>query len=475
MNIIRTRSPLILRQKPLRTFRPWGAADETYFFTISLTVTDGAGLSTTKTVTLSPDCSSIVKITPLITWPEPAAIIVGTPLSATQLNAEASHNGFAIPGTFTYTPAAETILPVGNSQELAVTFTPTSTALYNSASKIVTIHVNAVPKITPVINWANPSAIAVGTPLGSTQLNATATHNGSPVAGTFAYTPDAGTILNVGAEQDLSVTFTPTNTTVYNPVNKTVKIDVNKTFPLITWSNPAPIGVGTALGAVQLNAVASYNGSPVPGTFAYTPPAGTLLSLGTGQQLSVSFTPNDDAVYLPATKTVAIDVLESLPTTFYRALNLNGAALTIDGNSWQSSIGAANFSFTQNGGGSFSAQNIPLIPTYGYQPCYDDTFLHMGQYGEFKCNSCSQWQLSCICICLGRQFHPSLLNIAWRAQLCCQSTTVALAEHGVNSDHSGQYYGRSDQCISQWRTCLFFWYRSLDSRSTAAQPAAGCC
>ncbi len=85
--------------------------------------------------------------------------------------------------------------------------------------------------------------------------------------------------------------------------------------------------------------------------------------MGTGQQLSVSFTPNNDAVYTSATKTVTIDVLESLPTTFYRALNLNGAALTIDGNSWQSSIGAANFSFTQVGGGVFSAQNIPLIPT----------------------------------------------------------------------------------------------------------------
>ena len=56
-------------------------------------------------------------------------------------------------------------------------------------------------------------------------------------------------------------------------------------------------------------------------------------------------------------------MLESLPTTFYRALNLNGAALTIDGNGWQSSIGAANFSFTQVGGGLFSGQNIPLIPT----------------------------------------------------------------------------------------------------------------
>ena len=185
----------------------------------------------------------------MITWPDPAPIIVGTPLGATQLNAEATHNGIPVPGTFTYTPSAGTVLPVGNSQELAVTFTPTNTTLYNSASKIVTIHVNAVPKITPLITWANPAAIAVGTPLGSTQLNATASHNGSPVPGVFVYTPDAGTILDVGAEQELSVTFTPTNTTAYNPVNKTVTIDVNKAVPLITWPNPAPIAVGTALGS----------------------------------------------------------------------------------------------------------------------------------------------------------------------------------------------------------------------------------
>ena len=136
-----------------------------------------------------------------------------------------------------------------------------------------------------------------------------------------------------------------------------------KVTPVITWSNPAPIGVGTALGTTQLNATASYNGSAVAGLFVYTPPSGTVLSLGTGQQLSVSFTPTNTILYNPATKTVTIDVLESLPTTFYRALNLNGAALTIDGNNWQSGIGAANFSFTQTGGGLFTAQNIPLIPT----------------------------------------------------------------------------------------------------------------
>ena len=113
-------------------------------------------------------------------------------------------------------------------------------------------------------------------------------------------------------------------------------------------------------------------------SFAYTPPAGTLLSLGTGQQLSVSFTPNDADVYLPATKTVTIDVIESSPTTFYRALNLNGAALTIDGNSWQSSIGAANFSFTPSRRRGVCGSECRAYSTDGCQPCYHDSFLIWG-------------------------------------------------------------------------------------------------
>ena len=58
-----------------------------------------------------------------------------------------------------------------------------------------------------------------------------------------------------------------------------------------------------------------------------------------------------------------LNVSQPAFTTFYRALNLNGAALTIDGNNWQSGIGAANFSFSQSWRWSmFTAQNIPLIP-----------------------------------------------------------------------------------------------------------------
>ena len=78
-----------------------------------------------------------------------------------------------------------------------------------------------------------------------------------------------------------------------------------KQTPTITWSNPANITYGTALSNIQLDASAS-----VPGTFVYTPPAGTVLSVGLHQKLNTTFTPNDIANYTTASAAGSINVLE---------------------------------------------------------------------------------------------------------------------------------------------------------------------
>ena len=134
------------------------------------------------------------------------------------------------------------------------------------------------------IEWATPAAITYGTALSSTQLDATAGFLGlpapdkplsfTPVAGTFAYTPSAGTVLSAGT-QTLSVTFTPTDTGDYGSATDTVQLSVNKATPSITWANPADINFGTPLSATQLDASAN-----VPGTFSYSSPVGTVLSAG---------------------------------------------------------------------------------------------------------------------------------------------------------------------------------------------------
>ena len=73
----------------------------------------------------------------------------------------------------------------------------------------------------------------------------------------------------------LSVNFVPTDSTNYNNASQNVSINVLKATPTVTWNNPADIVYGTALGATQLNAVAS-----VPGVLTYTPPATTVLNAG---------------------------------------------------------------------------------------------------------------------------------------------------------------------------------------------------
>jgi hypothetical protein len=121
------------------------------------------------------------------------------------------------------------------SQTLSVTFTPTDTTDYTTASTSVQLTVN---KATPVITWTNPASILYGTPLSTTQLNATAN-----VPGTFVYSPAAGTVLAAG-NQTLSVTFTPADTTDYTTAVAQVTLLV--TQPLISFS-PSSINLGTTV------------------------------------------------------------------------------------------------------------------------------------------------------------------------------------------------------------------------------------
>ncbi|HKQ51821.1 MAG TPA: MBG domain-containing protein, partial [Pyrinomonadaceae bacterium] len=89
---------------------------------------------------------------------------------------------------------------------------------YNPDSGSVSIDIS---KATPSINWSNPANITYGTALSATQLNATAA-----TAGTFTYTPAAGTVLASGNGRNLHVDFVPTDTTNYNNASADVSINV---------------------------------------------------------------------------------------------------------------------------------------------------------------------------------------------------------------------------------------------------------
>jgi hypothetical protein len=151
------------------------------------------------------------RVPPTIQWATPAAISYGTALGATELDAKAS-----VAGTFVYNPAAGTVLTAG-THTLEATFTPTNATAYTTTTASVTLTVDMA---TPTITWATPAAVPAGTVLSSKQLDAQ-----SSVAGTFAYSPAAGTVLSAGS-QPLSVTLAPSDTTDYKTATDTVTLTV---------------------------------------------------------------------------------------------------------------------------------------------------------------------------------------------------------------------------------------------------------
>ncbi|MEM9825959.1 MAG: choice-of-anchor Q domain-containing protein [Planctomycetota bacterium] len=74
--------------------------------------------------------------TPLVEFPQPTAISLGTELSGVELAATAN-----ISGDFAYTPDVGTVLPAGVGQTLSVTFTPNDTRNWVSVTETTTIDV----------------------------------------------------------------------------------------------------------------------------------------------------------------------------------------------------------------------------------------------------------------------------------------------------------------------------------------------
>ena len=282
---------------------------------------------------------TVNKVTPTITWATPAAITSGTALSATQLDATAN-----VAGSFAYSSALGTVLTAG-SHTLSVTFTPSDTTDYNTASSSVVLIVNTVNRVTPTITWATPTAISYGTALSATQLDATAS-----TAGSFAYSPALGTVPTAG-NQTLSVTFTPTDTTDYNAATGSVVLTVNKVTPTITWATPTAMTSGMTLSAAQLDASANTAGS-----FAYAPALGTVLSAGS-QTLSVTFTPSDTTDYNTATDSVPLSVNSATPAVSPSSFNFGSVHIGVTSSS-------ETFTVSNESSNSMTSINVSITASY---------------------------------------------------------------------------------------------------------------
>jgi len=331
-------------------------------YTLTVTYTPGSGYSSytgsgTASVTLT-----VNQATPTI--------------SISNIPSGAVYNGSVMPtyayigdGTTSVTSNSPSICTVSGSQINFVglgtcSLTASATAGTNYTAVTGSAQTFSVGKAT-----ANPT-------LG----NLSPTYNGNPIAATFSIIP-----ANLASE--VTLTYTGINGTFYAQSNvpptnagsymvvatltdtnytgtATGTMTISQATPTITWAAPAAITYGTALSGTQLDA-----SSAVAGTFAYTPALGTVLRAGSGQTLSVTFTPTDTTDYAtPAATTTTITVNQATPTiTWPTASNLTyGQTLSSSILSGGASTPAGTFTFTTTTTAppvGTAAQSVTFTPT----------------------------------------------------------------------------------------------------------------
>jgi hypothetical protein len=127
-----------------------------------------------------------------------------------------------------------------------------------------------------------------------------------------------GSTVSITAAGACTITAQQAGNDDYEPAQDVSQsFNIAKAASVISWS-PASLASGTPLGPSQLNATASgLGGTPLAGSFVYTPPAGTSFAAGT-YSLSVHFTPSD-LNYAAADHSVSITVSGTMNFTGFFA------------------------------------------------------------------------------------------------------------------------------------------------------------
>jgi MBG domain len=153
----------------------------------------------------------------------PASITVGT---------EFTYDGTVKSANITTNPVGLSGVTVAYSQNGSPVAQPINAGVYQVSATLSNPNYQApvasgtltIVPAAPDLQWT-PKALGSGTPLGPSQLNATATGvGGVPLTGTFTYTPAANTVFAAGT-YTLSVQFAPASGN-YASASKSVSITV---------------------------------------------------------------------------------------------------------------------------------------------------------------------------------------------------------------------------------------------------------
>ena len=236
---------------------------------------------------------------PTINWATPAPIVYGTPLSGAQLDATSP-----LTGSFSYSPAAGTVLSVGQ-QTLKTTFTPTDTTDYTTGTATVTLTV--VPANPVLTLTASPNPAFISNPvtftatIGSLGIAPTGTvtfYDGTTVIGSAAVSAGSATLtISALAAGTQSITAVYSGDSSYTAATSSALAENLQDFTLALAGNSAVTGTAT----VPLGGVASYPLVITPVGGATLPGAVSLDVTGLPLGLTGVFTPATVAASSAAT------------------------------------------------------------------------------------------------------------------------------------------------------------------------------
>jgi hypothetical protein len=251
-----------------------------------------------------------IQAQPILIWTAPPPTISYGTVPYTSAAPTATYGGSPVAGTFNYTPALSTILPVGANQQVCVTFTPSAPLNYLSVTTPICSVITVIPDATttaitsipspifygqtfsisaPIVATAGPATLTQGTvtysitgPVGGTQTFCSLTY---PAGGTCSLPTiyDAGTYTFKACFHDPAGDFSDSCSQPY-----TVVINPDPTTSIVASSNdPATVGTSVTLTATigDQYAAASGNVQFMDGTTLLGP----VLPL-TGGATSVAYT-----------------------------------------------------------------------------------------------------------------------------------------------------------------------------------------
>lgn len=273
---------------------PFVSDSNTTTYPVTFIPADTANYNTASAGTLT---VTVNKATPTVDTPPSAASAIT--YGQTLADSTVSGGTASVPGSFAFTngSAISPTVSDSNTTPYPLTFTPSDTANYNTASAgTLTVTVN---KATPTVDTLPSTASAII--YGQSLADSTVTGGTASVPGTFAFT-DGATVLPAVSDSDMTVypvSFTPLDSTNYNSIPAgALTVTVNKATPTVTAMLASSISFGQTLAD---STVTGDSGS-VLGTFAFTD--GSTVSPAVSDSNTtlypVTFTPEDTANYNPA-------------------------------------------------------------------------------------------------------------------------------------------------------------------------------